>query len=138
MNQSMSQVPLFFDDVDDALRHAVAVLGGPKQVGPQLRGQDLTVDAAARWVSDCLNADRPAQFHPNHLMAILRAAHELGDHTVFNYLSGECGYSAVPIVPEDEAAELKRQFIESADRMSKMAARIADMEARAALRVVIK
>lgn len=138
MNQSMSQIPLYFDDVDDAMRHVVAVLGGPKKVGPMLRGQELSVDAAARWISDCLNADRPAQFHPNHMMALLRAAHEIGDHTAMNYLSSECGYSAVPVVPEDEAAELKRQFIESASQMQKMADRIAEMEARAQLRVVTK
>lgn len=136
MNQSMTQIPLYFNDVDDAMRHVVAVLGGPKKVGPMLRGQELSVDAAARWISDCLNADRQAQFHPNHILALLRAAHEIGDHTGFNYLASECGYSAVPVVPEDEAAELKRQFIESADRMARMAERIREMESRSTIKAV--
>lgn len=51
----MNQTPLFFDDIDEVLRHLVAVLGGPKNVGPLLRGDELPVDRLAQWVSDCLN-----------------------------------------------------------------------------------
>lgn len=137
MNQMMSQPPLFFDDIYTALKHAVAVLGGPKKVGPMLRGEGMSVDASSKWVSECLNTDRPAEFHPEQLMAIWRACHALGDHTAFNYVSGESGYSAIPVVPEDEAAELKRKFIDAAANMTKMADRIAEMEARA-LRVTAR
>jgi hypothetical protein len=132
----MNQTPLFFDDVDDALRHVVSVLGGPKRVGPLLRGDELPTDRLAQWVSDCLNADRPAQFHPHQVLVLLRAARQVGDHTAMAWLAGEAGYQAVPVEPEDEAAELQRKFIETGQMMRKMAERIEALHTRASLKAV--
>lgn len=98
----MNQTPLFFEDINDALRHAVSVLGGPKSVGPMLRGEEVPLEAAARWVSDCLNPDRPAQFHPHQVMVLLRSARERGDHTAMKWLAGECGYDAMPVTKAEE------------------------------------
>lgn len=136
MNQTMNQTPLFFDDIDDALRHLVAVLGGPKKVGPLLRGDELPVDRLAQWVSECLNPERPAQFHPHQIMVMLRAARSLGDHTAMNWLAGEIGYQALPVEPEDEAAELQRRFIETAQTMAKWAQRIETLATRSSLKAV--
>ena len=132
----MNQTPLFFDDIDDALRHLVAVLGGPKRVGPLLRGDELPADRLGQWVSDCLNPDRPAQFHPHQVMVLLRAARQAGDHTAMNWMAGEIGYQALPIEPEDEAAELQRRFIETGQMMAKMAQRIEALHARTVLKAV--
>lgn len=130
------QSPLFFDDVDDVLRYVVSVLGGPKQVGPMLRGNDLPVDRLAQWVSDCLNHDRPHNFHPHQVVALLQAARNLGDHTAMNWLAGEVGYQVTPIEPEDEAADLKRKFIDAAQTMERMALRIESLESRVNLKAV--
>lgn len=130
----MNQTPLFFDDVNTALSHVVNVLGGAKRVGPMLRGDDMTVDSAARWVLDCLNPDRPAQFHPHQVLVLLRAARALGDHTAMNWYCGEIGYQAAPVEPEDEAAALKRKYIESAQMMARIAQRIERLETLAAVR----
>lgn len=132
----MNQTPLFFDDINAALAHVVNVLGGAKRVGPMLRGDDMTVDAAARWVLDCLNADRPAQFHPHQVMVMLRAARQIGDHTAMNWLAGEIGYQALPVEPEDEAAELQRKFIETGQMMVKMAQRIESLHLRTSIKAV--
>ena len=132
----MNQTPLFFDDINSVLAHVVNVLGGAKKVGPLLRGDDMTVDAAARWVLDCLNADRPAQFHPHQVLVLLRAARQLGDHTAMNWLAGEAGYQAMPVEPEDEAAELQRKFIEASQAMARMALRIETLHARSSLKAV--
>jgi len=132
----MNQTPLFFDDVDDMLRHVVSVLGGPKKVGPLLRGDELPADRLAQWVSDCLNADRPAQFHPHQVLVLLRAARQLGDHTAMNWLAGEIGYQALPVEPEDESAELQRKFIEASQAMARMALRIETLHARTSLKAV--
>lgn len=132
----MNQTPLFFDDVDDALRHVVSVLGGPKKVGPLLRGDELPADRLAQWVSDCLNADRPAQFHPHQVLVLLRAARQIGDHTAMSWLAGEAGYQALPVEPEDEAAELQRKFIEASQAMAKMAQRIEALHARTTIKAV--
>lgn len=132
----MNQTPLFFDDIDEVLRHLVAVLGGPKKVGPLLRGDELPVDRLAQWVSDCLNQDRPAQFHPHQIMVMLRAARQAGDHTAMNWMAGEIGYQALPVEPEDEAAELQRRFIETGKMMAKMAQRIEALHARSSVKAV--
>jgi len=132
----VNQTPLFFDDVDDALRYVVSVLGGPKKVGPLLRGNDMTVDRLAQWVSDCLNPDRPHSFHPHQVVALLRAARGVGDHTAMGWLAAEIGYQATPVEPLDEAAELKRKFIEAAAVMERMALRIESLESRANLKAV--
>lgn len=132
----MNQTPLFFDDVDDALRHVVSVLGGPKKVGPLLRGDELPADRLAQWVSDCLNPDRPAQFHPHQVLVLLRAARQVGDHTAMTWLAGEAGYQALPVEPEDEAAELQRRFIDMGQQMRKMAERIESLQSRASLKAV--
>lgn len=98
----MNQAPLFFEDINDALRHAVSVLGGPKKVAPMLRGEEVPIEAASRWVSDCLNPDRPAQFHPHQILVLLRTAREMGDHTAMRWLAGECGYDATPVTKAEE------------------------------------
>ncbi|MDP2026429.1 hypothetical protein [Sulfuriferula sp.] len=123
----MMQSPLFFESENDALAHVVSVLGGAKKVGTLLR-PELAADAAGRWVLDCLNAERPAQFHPPQVMYLLRAARAVGDHAAMAWWAGECGYQALPIEPQDEAAELKRRFIESADLLARMARRIEQLE----------
>lgn len=132
----VNQTPLFFDDVDDALRHLVSVLGGPKKVGPLLRGNELPADRLAQWVSDCLNPDRAHNFHPNHVLVLLRAARAIGDHSAMNWLAGELGYQALPVEPEDEAAELQRRFIETGQMMARMAQRIEALSSRTNLKAV--
>lgn len=132
----MNQTPLFFDDIDAALRHVVSVLGGPKKVGPLLRGDDLPVERLAQWVSDCLNADRPAQFHPHQVLVLLRAARQAGDHTAMIWLAGEAGYQATPVEPADEAADLQRRFIDMGQTMARMAERIEALHARTGLKAV--
>ena len=42
----MNQEPLFFEDWREAMRHVVAVLGGPKPVGSRMR-PDMKPDDAA-------------------------------------------------------------------------------------------
>jgi hypothetical protein len=137
MNQ-MSQVPLFFEDVYQALSHVVMVLGGAKKVGPMLRGSGVSGDTAAKWVLECLNPDRPAEFHPHQVIALFRLAAQAGDHTAMTWYAGEIGYQATPVAPEDVMAELQRQFIASTqaqklmiERMEALAAGTLELRARA-------
>lgn len=123
----MMQSPLFFESPHEALAHVVSVLGGAKKAGSAMR-PELSVDAAARWVLDCLNPDRPAQFHPDQVIWLLRAARRASDHAAMQWWAGECGYRAEAVEPEDEAAALKRKFIESAANMARLAERIEKLE----------
>ena len=120
----MHQTPLFFDDIDGALRHCVAALGGPKKVGPMLRGEEMPLEASSRWVSDCLNADRPAQFHPHQVMVLLRSARAIGDHTAMNWLAGECGYDAIPVTKAQEVDRLTSVMEQSAKTLASVMAQL--------------
>lgn len=99
----------FFEDLNDALRTVVQTLGGAKRVGQAIR-PDLGVDAASRWVLDCLNADRRERFTPDQAVLLLMQARAAGFHAAFHYLCDELGYQrAAPIEPRDEQAELLRR-----------------------------
>lgn len=126
----MNQEPLFFEDWREAMRHVVAVLGGPKPVGSRMR-PDMKPDHAARWLNDCLNADRREHFSPDQLMLLLRLAREAGIHTGMAFIAEDCGYRAPqPVEPADAADELRRRYIESARAMADMVKRIELLETR--------
>jgi hypothetical protein len=118
------QEELFHEDINAALGHVIAALGGPKKVGSEL-WPTMAPDAAARRVADCLNTDRTQQFHPLDLIWILRSARQHGVHSGMAFITRECGYAdPQPIEPEDEAAELQRQFIAAKEDLAKMLKRM--------------
>lgn len=91
----MSQLALFYESLSDAIRDAVQHLGGLKAVGAQLR-PELSPDQADR-----------------------------GHHQLMHYVADECGYARpAPIDPQDEAAELKRQYIEATKQLAIIAQRM--------------
>lgn len=118
------QSALFHESITDALREVVQALGGIKKVGAAMR-PEKTVDEAARWLADCLNADRREKLCPEQVLWLLREGRKTGCHAAMSYLAGEAGYAApITIEPEDELAALQRQFIESTRSMTQMMARI--------------
>lgn len=121
------QVSLFHESINDALREVVAALGGTKKIGALMR-PEKSPDEAARWVSDCLNADRREKFNPEHVLWLLREGRKIGCHAAMNFIAQDAGYSAQPIEPRDEMAELQRQYIEAAKNMGKLADRIERMQ----------
>lgn len=131
----MTQEPLFFDDWREALRYAVAALGGPKVVGSKMR-PDMKPDHAARWLNDCLNQDRREHLSPDHLMHLLILARQAGVHAGMQYMTEECGYRAQPVEPADERTELMRQYVESAKVMERIAKRIEAAEMRTMVKAV--
>lgn len=120
----MDQVPMFFEQTEDALGFVVSALGGAKQVGAALR-PDLSPDAAARWLLDCLNPDRPAFLHPAQTLMLLRMAREVGIHNAMEWMCQATGYAKpVPAEPADEQAALMRQFIQAADAVRNLLPRL--------------
>jgi hypothetical protein len=121
---SEMQSALFHESLNDALREVILALGGTKKVAAQMR-PEKTVDEAARWISDCLNPDRREKLDPEQVLWLLREARKVGCHSALHFMCAEAGYSpALPIEPQDEIAELQRNFIESTKHLSRMAARI--------------
>lgn len=117
------QYELIHESISDALREVVQALGGAKKVGATLR-PDRPVAEAARWVSDCLNSERREKFDPDQVLWLLREGRAVGCHGAMSYIARDTGYSATPIEPQDEKAELQRQFILASKKLSGMAARI--------------
>lgn len=72
----------------------------------------------------CLNEERQERLNPGHLVVLLRLGRERGCHAGMAYLAGECGYQAAPIEPEDERAQLQRQYIESVKAQKQMIERM--------------
>lgn len=119
----MQQV-LFHESLNDALRDVVQTLGGTKKVGTLMR-PEKSPDEAARWINDCLNSDRREKFDPEQVLWLLREGRKIGCHSGMNFLCAESGYSAaLPVEPKDEVAELQRNFIEASKQLSRLAARI--------------
>lgn len=109
------QIPLFFEDVYDALRYLVQASGGAKVVGCQIFSSKEP-EQAGRALMDCLNANRAEKLDPEQLIALLRIGHERGCHGAVEYICSRSGYSRPdPIVTQNEQAELIRTFNKKVD-----------------------
>lgn len=116
-----------FECFEEALRDCVRGCGGTKVVGHLLR-PEIGVEAAQRWLLACLNDERPEKLGTDHLLLLLRTAHDHGCHTGMNFLAHTLGYARpAPVAPADEHAELQRQFLKQAEHMQRTADRIFEM-----------
>lgn len=116
------QQALFHEDINSALQGLVSNLGGAKVVGSRLY-PDLAPDTAARRLLDALNPDRVQQLSQTQFLTLLRWGREAGCHGVMEYVADEAGYTRPsPRDPEDQKAELQREFI-AAVKLSEQIAR---------------
>lgn len=129
-NRDTYTEPLFFEDIEDALRHVVQSIGGPKVVGAKIR-PEMEPEKAGRWLADCLNDARREHLTPQQSMLILRMGREAGMHAAMTYMSRQCGYSdPQPVEPDDEVARMQREFVEATKALGALAARIEDAQSR--------
>lgn len=130
------QRSLFHESLNDALRELVRALGGTKRVGAQMR-PEKSADDAGRWLSDCLNPDRRERLDPEHLLWLIKQGRTAGCHALIDFLCDAGGYQQPdPIEPQDEVAELQRQYIDAAKSMQRMAERIERLAAMPSLKAV--
>jgi hypothetical protein len=100
-----------FSDWNEALDAVVHALGGFKKVGvmlrPELGEKPL---AAAQWLRDCLNADKPERLNPDQVFMLLRLARAENYHAAKHWMDAELGYEqGRPLKPADEAASLQQR-----------------------------
>lgn len=119
------QIPLFVEDYHEAIRATVQALGGFKRVGSDLK-PDLAVEAAGRWLADCCNPDKREKLSLTELAYIRKAARAAGCHILATFEMREAGYAEPqPVAPEDEAAQLQREFIASVKALETLQKRLA-------------
>lgn len=115
---------MIYDTYEDAIRDTVMSLGGFKKVGSML-WPAMPADDAGRKLSACLNTEKREKLDLGELRLIRHTARELGVHTLMSYEARDAGYAEpVPVTPEDEAAQLKREYIAAVKAMSTIQARL--------------
>lgn len=106
-----------YESVNDALKSAVAALGGVKKIGPKMR-PEMTTEQAAQWLRDCTNPDRRERLSPEQVLMVLRLAREAGFHAAMDYVAFDCGYKAQPVDPVSQEAELQGRFIDAVAQLA--------------------
>jgi hypothetical protein len=118
------QTSLFHDTYEDAIRDTVMALGGYKKVGSML-WPAMPADDAGRKLSACLNTEKREKLDLGELRLIRREARKLGVHILASYEMRDSGYTEPqPVNPEDEAAQLQREYIAAVKAMSAIQSRM--------------
>lgn len=120
-----AQIPLFYDTYEDAIRDCVTALGGNKKVGNML-WPAMPADDAGRKLSYCLNTEKREKLDLGELRLIRREARKAGVHILAHYEARDAGYAEPqPLNPEDEAAQLQREFISHVKSLEALQKRMA-------------
>ena len=119
-----NSLPLFLEDIYDALRAVTQAAGGPKVIAARLWPLK-PLDQARKELLDALNRDNPRKLDPEEVMAVLRAGREIGFHQAKHWLDAELGYEqGPPLDPLDERAQLQRDFIAAVQASERIAERL--------------
>lgn len=134
----MTQDVLFHEDVYDALKSAVARLGGNKAVGHRF-WPEKAPDKAGELLASCLNRDRSEKLDPEQLILLLRWSREIGFHGAKHWIDAETGYAlGAPVEPEDRMGDLIAALNRSREETNRAAAAlertIAQLQSGRALR----
>lgn len=122
------QIPLFYDTYEDAIRDTVLALGGFKKVGSAL-WPAMPVDDAGRKLNHCLNLDKREKLDLGELALIRKAARQAGVHILAAHEMREAGYAEPqPLAPEDEQAQLQREFITAVKALDSIQTRMARLD----------
>jgi hypothetical protein len=127
--RDMEQVRLIVDSLNDAVRDTARVIG-LKEIAKELWPAKGT-EAAARYLNDCLNPERDQKLSGEEILHIARRGRELGCHMITAFFNMDAGYAPpIPVDPEDQKAELQREFIATGKRMEAIYAHIQRTGAR--------
>lgn len=122
------QEQLFYADIYDATRDVVRALGGMKRVGKTF-WPEKSEEAAGEQLAAALNPARKERLNPEQMLYLKRESRKAGCHILAAFENQECGYAPPqPIEPEDERAQLQREYIESVKAQAKIAARLEKLE----------
>lgn len=121
MKVAQQQIALFHDSIYDALSADVAAIGGVKKAAALL--WPTNSDAAGR-LRACLSIEHAQKLDMEELIALKRLARDAGSCATVTYEAQQLGYEVAWIRPEDEQAELHRQFIDGVARLEQISKRL--------------
>lgn len=98
-----NSLPLFVEDVHDAVKGAVAALGGAKKAAEMMWPNQPGKDKA---LLDCLNPNNDRKLGLDEIMALLKFARQAGYHQAKHWIDEELGYEPTP--PKDPHVERDR------------------------------
>lgn len=120
----MDTPTLFVESIEEAIAEVAVACGGRKAFAAAM-WPALPVREAHNRLDACLNPERREQFHPSDLLYIIRRGRESGRHSLMLFLARECGYTdPQPVEPEDERAQLQREFIQAQKGFEQLARRM--------------
>lgn len=120
----MRQSELFHEDLYEALRTDIQALGGSKRVGALLWPK-LSPDRAGEKLSNCLNRTRQEKLDPEEVLFIQREAARVGSVASLTFAADFVSiHRPVVIEPDDERAQLQKDYIAAVQQISKIAARL--------------
>ena len=123
------QKPLFYDDWRDALRTAIRDSGKPwKEVALHL-WPDMKMDSAYARLKSCLGESGDQKLDFGQAIALMRFC---GQYDALYHACDELDHDRPAIrAPQDEMAELMRDYIRAAESMKRTAERIERVQMRA-------
>jgi len=124
----MDQSQLFYEDEIDALRACIQALGGSKEVGHRLY-PDKSPDKAGEHLNNALNPGHAQKLSFSEGITIMKWAREVGCHVAMAHVADACNYHRPdPREPEDQMAELQREFIAATKVMQQISQRMGKIE----------
>lgn len=108
-----NSLPLFLEDIYDALRAAVQALGGAKTVAARL-WPHKPVEQARKELLDALNRDNPRKLDAEEVLAVLRMAREADFHGAKHWIDAALGYETTPPTTPDQQRDRLADAIEQA------------------------
>lgn len=120
-------LPLFMEDIYDALRAAVQALGGAKVVAGRL-WPHKPIESAKKDLLDALNRDNPRKLDNEEFLAVLRMAKEAGFHHAKHWIDADLGYEPTPVtdpaIQKDRLAEEMARALDVLASVTKAAERL--------------
>lgn len=117
-----NSLPLFNEDIYDALKGVVAALGGAKAAAEMLWPNQPNKDRA---LLDCLNRNNSRNLDPAEIMALLKFGRAAGYHQSKHWIDEALGYEPSP----PKSPEVARDRL--ADALERAAANFADLTRQA-------
>lgn len=123
-NSSQGQLDLETYSLSEAIHDACKAIGFKKiaqELWPEKRGEL----EASRYLSDCLNPDNARKLSGEQILYIAMRGRQEGIHILAAFFNREAGYAPpVAIAPEDERAELQKQFHADLGRLESLFTRM--------------